>query len=515
MLHSPLVSRKLNMRKKLVFYMLSLTFIILFALFSGIIMLGRFESADKEIRQSLDIQMEVFEKDMSSYFESLAASSIDLSQYITKHIEQDVEISGESFFKLTNNAEKIEEIQSSLISPLAEKLQHQNCSGIFMILDATVNDKVSSSNHYRTGLYLQQNRYYEDDSIVMYRGIPSIGKEKEILPHRKWRLEFQTDTFPNYDQIVNNASLPLEKAYFLTDSITLLGTSDQVIFMAVPIVGSDGTFYGICGYEVSTDYFTTYHVQPTKEKRLACQIFIRNEQQINASLGLNCSGSTNYLQPLTDIVSIDNINDDLSIISSNGLSYIGNCRTISLAPNNSLYILAVMIPKTDYNKASIKSWTQIIILIILLLFFAISCCLYFSKRYLSPILKGLEKIKQNDWTSEKSSIPEINDLFEFLAKQDEEHKQAKLELQRLSYSRKKEVDPDNYQMFLDGLKTLTSTEKKILDYYIEGYSVKEIIDLAGIKESTIRFHNRNIYSKLNVTSLKQLLRYVAMMKHSE
>ena len=66
-----------------------------------------------------------------------------------------------------------------------------------------------------------------------------------------------------------------------------------------------------------------------------------------------------------------------------------------------------------------------------------------------------------------------------------------------------------------GIKTLTATEKQILNYYLAGKSVKQIAELAGVKESTIRFHNRNIYSKLNVSSLKQLLLYAAMMQQDD
>lgn len=42
--------------------------------------------------------------------------------------------------------------------------------------------------------------------------------------------------------------------------------------------------------------------------------------------------------------------------------------------------------------------------------------------------------------------------------------------------------------------------------------MKEIIAIAEIKESTLRYHNQNIYGKLGVNSLKQLLRYAALMQ---
>ena len=143
-----------------------------------------------------------------------------------------------------------------------------------------------------------------------------------------------------------------------------------------------------------------------------------------------------------------------------------------------------------------------------------------------------------------SYITEINDLFAFLAEQDREHERAlsvltrekqdaqeekdrlqaalnkaqekyesaQAEISRLAYDRKQEVDPADYQQFLHGIGTLTPTEQRIFGYYLSGKNVKEILSIAGIKESTLRYHNKNIYSKLGVNSLKQLLRYAALMQ---
>ena len=78
-----------------------------------------------------------------------------------------------------------------------------------------------------------------------------------------------------------------------------------------------------------------------------------------------------------------------------------------------------------------------------------------------------------------------------------------------------EIDPDNYQRFLDGIHTLTPAEHRIFKHYLDGRTVKEILEIASIKESTLRYHNQNIYSKLGVNSLKQMLRYAALMRQEE
>ena len=151
-------------------------------------------------------------------------------------------------------------------------------------------------------------------------------------------------------------------------------------------------------------------------------------------------------------------------------------------------------------------------------------------------------------------IPEIIDLFEFLAKKDKEHEQelsavqqekqhmqtemdsmlaeyekmqneygksqtefkkAQTELARLAYSRQVEIDPDAYALFLDGIETLTATEQRIFNYYLDGLDIKEIAATMSVKESTIYSHNKNIYGKLGINSLKQLLRYAALMRQQK
>ncbi len=538
-------SNQWGMRKKLILYMLLLALLLLFALFSGIVILGRFESPRADTRQSLNIHMEAFEKDISTHFESLAAGTIELSRYISDYIEQDSHITGPAFSTLTNDPEKIEQIHGDLIGALAQRLQTQNCSGIFVMLDATVNTGVKHAENSRTGIYLQHNRYLNDDAVVLFRGNSAVSKANDIMPHRKWRLELNTDQIPNYPQIAAAASLPLEEAYMLTECTTLAGTSDEVVLMVIPVVGSDGTFYGICGYEISADYFMTLHAQPGSGERLACMLMTEESDGSFASAGLSCSGISNHISAPTGAITVLTGDDGLAEITGSS-RFMGVCRSISLTPNNPEYTLAIMIPETDYRNSVAESWIQIVILILLLLFFAASCCLYFSKRYLSPIMRALDQIKKKQWAEAHPDISEINDLFVFLSQQDTEHisamtsvqrelaevtdtyqeaqkryndaqaelNRAQLELQRLAYSRKSEVDPERYQLFIEGLKTLTATEQQVLEYYMDGKGVKEIMELAGIKETTIRYHNRNIYSKLNVTSLKQLLLYAAVLNQT-
>ena len=64
------------------------------------------------------------------------------------------------------------------------------------------------------------------------------------------------------------------------------------------------------------------------------------------------------------------------------------------------------------------------------------------------------------------------------------------------------------------LPTLTAKEKELYDCYLAGKSTKEVLAELNIKENTLKFHNRNLYSKLGVTSRKQLIEYGKMIQRA-
>jgi DNA-binding CsgD family transcriptional regulator len=74
---------------------------------------------------------------------------------------------------------------------------------------------------------------------------------------------------------------------------------------------------------------------------------------------------------------------------------------------------------------------------------------------------------------------------------------------------------DEYQRFCDGISLLTVTERKIFDLYVSGKSTAETAEAVGIKENTLKFHNKNIYQKLGVSSRKQLLYYANLSNETE
>jgi len=218
--------------------------------------------------------------------------------------------------------------------------------------------------------------------------------------------------------------------------------------------------------------------------------------------------------------------------------YIGKEKEITIDGNK--LTIAMMFPKKQYENIVYNGQLKNIAIFFIIALVAFCTCLWLSKKYIAPISKGITQLKTDRKVYTPSGIAEIDDLFAFLAEQDRKNKEvlaemenqriemqntleqvnsenneAKQEISRLAYSRKNEIDPDNYKQFLLGVKTLTQTERTVFEYYLAGKKVKVLVELLGVKESTVRFHNRNIYSKLGVNSLKQLLLFASVMKRDK
>jgi len=559
-----------SLKRKLFSYMLLLAVLLLLVLLSGMFLLGQFNSTAQDTFDDLDMQMEVFEKDIVKHFDSIAAAGVNLSKNMTAFLENYLQMHGLAFSGLTDNSERITELQAMMLEPLMQQIRQEDCSGVFILLDTTINSSLENADTSRTGMYLKINGYTSTyNPVTLLRGDARIARANGIMPHRQWKLEFSTEAFPSYQDILSDALLPPAKSYRFTGIATLPGTEEEVMLLTVPMVGKEGTYYGICGFEISESYFMSYYAQPTKVDYLTYLLTPFHAGTIHTAEGFSCGVSDGYYRAPHGSLTLHKAGrNDLFVFEGAEIPYLGVIRTVTLSPNTPEYMLSVMMRKSDFDQAMRTENIKNASLLILLGCVAVSSCYYFSRRFLAPILRSLEQLKSDQPSEIPNDIPEISDLFVFLANKDREHEQAlntleqeknsvqnekdtllqkytevrteyekaqnvlgqvqqehrqtqtefeqaQAELARLAYSRQAEIDPEAYAQFLEGIETLTATERRIFNYYLDGMDIKQIAAISSVKESTIYTHNRNIYSKLGINSLKQLLRYAALMHQQE
>lgn len=74
---------------------------------------------------------------------------------------------------------------------------------------------------------------------------------------------------------------------------------------------------------------------------------------------------------------------------------------------------------------------------------------------------------------------------------------------------------DMLHRFSEKVMTLSPAEFRILNYYIEGYEIAEIPELAFISSHTVKKHNRSIYHKLDVVSRDELMLYIELFRRCD
>ena len=126
------------------------------------------------------------------------------------------------------------------------------------------------------------------------------------------------------------------------------------------------------------------------------------------------------------------------------------------------------------------------------------------------MIGALEMVKERKVSDHmKTNIQEIDDLIAFLATQDA----------AANGLAGPEKDPTEssalFNAFVKNIKTLSPAERAVFNLYMEGYTAQEIAKILCLSINTIKTHNKRIYTKLNVSSRKELLVYVKMMQEKD
>lgn len=536
-----------SMKTKLFLYMLVPVILILVLLASCLSLFDRFKTPKDTLAERLDMQAMSFEQQLLSHRNSLITVGAYLSGDAATLIEAYLADAGISFDELSDSA-RLADLQERIIEPLRQYLLQAECSGAFVLLNATAGKNAAEPT--RSGLYLQVNGYEADRrEIILYRGIPSVGKAHGIMPHRKWRLEAQRNVIRGWDDSRSHsdpARMPAH-TYCFTEIFTLPGMSEKAMLLMLPIRGSDGKALGVCGFEVSESCFARLHSQTTKLSHFTGLLTYDDDSHMDGdsiTSFFSCGADDGYYRAPGGVLAVSDFGDGILELTGDDNTYLGMKRSYNDARTGGSFATFVMTNKSDYDSAAMDTIVKNLLLIALLTALSIAFCVFFSRSYLAPVLKSLEQLKRDEQRAHRGAPVEIDDLLAFLAEKDrnkqsvidglklemkeaneklsriqkektriqEEYVRAKTQITRLTSSSAQEVDPEGYAHFTANLCKLTPREREIFDLYLGGRNGKEIRDVLCISENTLKYHNKHIYETLNVSSRKELLRYAAMLE---
>ncbi len=480
-------------------------------------------------------------------FGHISATGIQLGEQLSNE--------GDNFFRknsitaseLSDNPAIAEAFLAEGLDKLLSVAEHNACGGVFVVLDVNASGDMSSGK--RTGFFIKKTQPVSSATLTAkpycLRGSATLARENGIELLGQWQMQYDESELDFFYSVMDtakaNPDLPLSRLYYWIDRVCLNGNSEKGLLLCVPLRCEDGTVFGICGIEVSDRMFKMlYSPNESEYQGVFAIVAPRSQKVLYANRGL-IAGNT-YLtdKQMTGELAFYKEQSGFLFFIGEEQTYGGLNENVRFYSAGSPYedeqwAVVTLMPKTLLDETIKGQETLLFVILAVLMAVSLAASVFVSKRYLHPIKKGLSSLRENGYDTDmpESGIVEIDSLFEDLAlnirahkeemerlsleKQDAEARiaEAKTQIERLTNKRKREIDPNEYARFLESLNTLTATERKIFEMYLEGKTPDEVLEALQIKDNTLKYHNRNIYGKLGVASRKQLLTYAAIMQQGE
>ncbi len=538
-----------TLHRRLILFFVSITFSIIL-LFAVLLMLLGIDGSDKKaVSGYLKAELTDVSKKMEDESGRISLLGLSLAETVSDSCDVFFKENDISASELNNTPELIEPLLERQIKSLLTVIDNNTCSGVFILLDTSVSGSSETGSSARSGIFIKKTSPVSIQSVgnknYYLRGPASLARENSIDLLGQWKMEYDISGQEFFTDVMNtarnNPDLPLSRLYYWAGRVTLKGNSEAGFLLCVPLRTKDGTVFGLCGIEVSDRMFKLLFSPTDSTYSNAFSLAAPwTEESFCTSKGLIAGNSYLTGHRMEYDLLPKEPEDSFEFFIGNAEAYGGYTTALRLYPTGSAYEteqwkVAVLLPEEHLEDALAGNSAYLFFIIIGLLLLSLLASYLISRRYLRPVNHAFDTIKNRRYGEkpETRSYTEIDDLFAFLAQKDKEHEaellsleqqrqsvennfeKAQTRLTRITNRKKQEVDPDGYQMFLSHLHTLTPKEREIFNLYLEGKSAKEILAIVNINENTLKYHNRNIYSKLGVSSRKELLLYAALMKEEQ
>lgn len=495
----------LSLSNRLSVFLSLLISIIIFGVFFALLFSNILSPSPSALKKELQVSLDEYTNSLSEYYSNTAAQGILLSQHISQSVEELLSEQHVSFDALNDNPKLIETVEEKSYTILSTALRIADCSGAFVVFDATVNTKLQGAESSRCGVYIRLDNISISKPVnpdfTWLRGVYEIGAKHRHVFHNKWELEFNLDNFPFYHTLKQHAEANLANCFYYSPKMKLPGTWESMMWLCVPLVGSHKEFYGICGFEISSLYFKLKHTTNKNDaQNITGLIAQKQDDFLLPATGLESGTASGYFADLgSSPLKTEKILRGLNRYSSQTGTFVGLDKPLRLSPlDNTEWSVATFIPKDDYNFITNIYYLEIVIICIIFFCLALVLSHYLRRMYIKPVLSGINAMKKGE---KKTSILEIDDLISFLQEQEAQKQQIS-----------SDADMTGFVNFQNNIEKLSNAERNVFNLYLEGYSAQEIADKLFISINTVKSHNRRIYTKLEISSRKELLIYAKMLK---
>lgn len=537
--------RKVTLKNRLWFLQISLVVAIITGTIIVLILTGTFEILNNQSIIALNDELERTAASITRRFFIISQNTYELGEKVNQSINRSLENQGLTASDLQTHPEILENLLDKEVEKAIFTMQKSNCSGVFIVLDATLNPTIPNAKYSKSGFYIRDIEPhpvpYSTNILQLLRGSPNIARNYDMYLDTEWQLEFETNIshegvkadfyYKPYYAAVDNKDISTRSLGYWSSPFKIDINTKKALTFSIPLRNKEGIVYGVCGLELSEHFFNS-HMLPIPEDydRLFYLVGIKENNHIYVSESIHLGKySARFVsaQPkfLTSSYEVSGKKEfrNYYFESDNKNPVVGLETKLNIYPSQSVFkdvpwVLTALLPPDDVTKTKAVFLSIGLILLFLL---GISITYYTSRFYTKPISLVFKQIIDGAGTMNKTNIVEIDDLIEFLKqdqvsveeskRNDETHSSSPISTLNTQADSTNNslynISGAQYNEFSKQLASLTKTEREIFDMYIHGYSAKQICEIRCLSINTVKTHNRRIYAKLNVSSRSELLAY--------
>lgn len=250
------------MRLRLFLFLVVLVITMMLGIIAILFFTGTFTAGIDESAKLLEKELSLTYNYVSEQYGQLSVQAVELSKDLSKSIEKKLHDLRLNVTDLQSHPKILEDLIAGEYQRILFSLQKSKSSGVFLILNATVNAKLENAENSRVGLFIKNMEpnilSSSSPTIIILRGFPNIARKNSLPLHAQWSMEFDINDASYYHLPMKQATkqaLPLSRLYYWSSALILPGTSEEVMLCSVPLIDSKGNVFGVCGLEVSAMLF--------------------------------------------------------------------------------------------------------------------------------------------------------------------------------------------------------------------------------------------------------------------
>ena len=507
----------ISLRRRLFLFFAATTIFVVLLFAALLIIFDVGGNGTKAIRDYADGELSHIEKSIETDFGSLSVQGVSFAEKAGKNIDDYLAENDIPQNEFANYPKHLIPILARQMDEALAIMNKNTCTGAFILLDATVNLSADNAEYSKAGIFIKNTHPNSVDTVHSkfnyLRGPAELARKNGIELLGQWKMEYDIENQPFWNDVMKagreHTDLPLSRLYYWTDCVKLKDNSEAGMLLCVPIRNDSGVIYGVCGIEVSDMLFKQKY---TPNDGVYKQVFTlaapMEGTQIHSENGLIAGNYFLTGDRMETSLNLNVCKNGICLYENESMAYGGAHRELKLYSDDSPYqsnkwAVSVMMPKSVIIETQQGIRTILFSIVMLLLAISLIVSGFISRKYLKPVTEALSLIKTKSYTKEveKNVYIEINDLMDFLVQQEHSVKpQSQTETMSM------------FDSFMENLKTLSNAERIVFDKYLEGLKAQQIADELHLSINTIKTHNRRIFAKLNVSTRKELMVYVDMMK---